>query len=75
MVVNTFKNSRGNKINSELKNHVFGIFVHMLISQGAMQSPGNGLKMFSRQLAALKRSIDMALFVFSDQSLINVLAG
>ena len=53
---------------------VNGIPVNVLFAPHSKKSPGHGLILIREQLAAAKRSIDMALFVFSDQSLTNVLA-
>ncbi len=53
---------------------VNGITVHVLFAPHSKKSPEHGLILIREQLAAAKRSIDMALFVFSDQSLTNVLA-
>ena len=53
---------------------VNGIPVKVLFAPHPKKSPGHGLIEIHEQLAAAKRSIDMALFVFSDQSLTNVLA-
>ncbi len=54
---------------------VNGIPVKVLFAPHSKKSPGHGLFVIREQLAAAKRSIDMALFVFSDQSLTNVLAA
>ena len=48
--------------------------MHVLFAPHSKKSPEHGLILIREQLAAAKRSIDMALFVFSDQSLTNVLA-
>ena len=54
---------------------VNGIPVKVLFAPHSKKSPGHGLIVIREQLAAAKRSIDMALFVFSDQSLTNILAA
>ncbi len=54
---------------------VNGIPVKVLFAPHSEKSSGHGLIVIREQLAAAKRSIDMALFVFSDQSLTNVLAA
>ena len=53
---------------------VNGIPVNVLFAPHSKKSPEHGLLLIHEQLAAARRSIDMALFVFSDQSLANVLA-
>jgi len=53
---------------------VSGIRVEVLFAPHAKQLPGHGVDLISEQLSAAKRSIDLALFVFSDQTLTNVLA-
>ena len=53
---------------------VNGIRVEVLFAPHAKQLAGHGVDLISKQLAAGKRSIDMALFVFSDQTLTNALA-
>ena len=53
---------------------VNGVTVDVLFAPHAQQQPGHGLHVISEQLAAAKRNIDLALFVFSAQTLTNVLA-
>ncbi len=53
---------------------VGGIRIEVLFAPHSKQLPGHGVDLISEQLAAAKRSIDMALFVFSDQTLTHVLA-
>ena len=52
---------------------VSGVTVDVLFAPHAQQQPGHGLHVISEQLTAAKRSIDMALFVFSAQTLTDVL--
>ena len=51
-----------------------GVQIKVLFSPHSDQLPGHGLDLIGDQLTAAQRSIDMALFVFSDQSLTNILA-
>ncbi|WP_186541313.1 phosphatidylserine/phosphatidylglycerophosphate/cardiolipin synthase family protein [Synechococcus sp. BIOS-E4-1] len=53
---------------------VNGIQIDVLFAPHSKQFPGHGLELITEQLAAAKQSIDMALFVFSAQTLTNVLA-
>tara|TARA_B100000073_G_scaffold133189_1_gene109154 strand:- start:23 stop:373 length:351 start_codon:yes stop_codon:yes gene_type:complete len=53
---------------------VNGIPVNVLFAPHSKKSPEHGLILIPEQLAAAKRSINIGLFVFSDQSLTNVLA-
>ena len=53
---------------------VSGVTIDVLFAPHAQQQPGHGLHVISEQLAAAKRNIDLALFVFSAQTLTNVLA-
>jgi phosphatidylserine/phosphatidylglycerophosphate/cardiolipin synthase-like enzyme len=53
---------------------VDGIPVNVLFAPHSRQHQGHGLDVIGEQLNAAKRSIDMALFVFSEQSLTSVLA-
>ena len=64
-----------NKNSSGLQTvHVSGVRIDVLFAPHAQQHPEHGLQVISQHLAAAKRTIDMALFVFSAQSLTNVLA-
>ena len=51
-----------------------GVQIKVLFSPHSDQLPGHGLDLIGEQLTAAQRNIDMALFVFSDQSLTNILA-
>ena len=53
---------------------VDGLSMNVLFTPHSKQSQEHGLKVIAEQLAAAKRSVDMALFVFSDQNLTRVLA-
>ena len=53
---------------------VDGVSMNVLFTPHSKQSQEHGLNVIAEQLAAAKRSIDMALFVFSDQNLTHVLA-
>ncbi|KZR86048.1 Phospholipase D precursor [Synechococcus sp. MIT S9509] len=53
---------------------VNGIQIDVLFAPHSKQFPAHGLDLIAEQLAAAKQSIDMALFVFSAQTLTNVLA-
>ena len=49
--------------------------VEVLFAPHADDDPANGLALISQRLAAARRSVDMALFVFSAQPLADVLAA
>jgi len=49
--------------------------VEVLFAPHADDDPANGLALISHHLAAARRSVDMALFVFSAQPLADVLAA
>ncbi|WP_371639348.1 phospholipase D-like domain-containing protein [Synechococcus sp. UW179A] len=64
-----------NKNSSELQAvQVSGIKIEVLFTPHSRQSPEHGLDLIAEQLTKAKKGIDMALFVFSAQTLTDVLA-